>query len=89
MTLLGTVQLQFPTFAKVRIVSPFDAVVEVGEHASGAANRTTTTPDPPAPPPATPLSPPPPPPVFAVAVAVPFAFTLYVVGAPPPPDAVP
>ena len=30
MTLLGTVQLQFPTFAKVRIVSPFDAVVEVG-----------------------------------------------------------
>jgi hypothetical protein len=28
--LLGTVQLQFPTFAKVRIVSPLDAVVEVG-----------------------------------------------------------
>jgi NADH:ubiquinone oxidoreductase subunit K len=29
-TLLGTVQLQFPTVVKVRIVSPLDAVVEVG-----------------------------------------------------------
>jgi hypothetical protein len=29
-TLLGTVQLQFPTVAKVRIVSPLDAVVEAG-----------------------------------------------------------
>ena len=54
------------------MVSPFEAVVVVGEQTGGGVYLTITRPEPPAPPPATPLSPPPPPPVLAVA----FPFTL-------------
>ena len=42
-TPVGTVQSQLPTVAKVRIVSPFDAVVEVGTQAAALAAGAVTT----------------------------------------------
>jgi uracil-DNA glycosylase len=42
-TPVGTVQSQEPEVAKVRIVSPFDAVVVVGEHAAAFAVEESAT----------------------------------------------
>jgi hypothetical protein len=42
-TPVGTIQSQLPAVAKVRIVSPFDAVVVVGTHAAAFAEVENAT----------------------------------------------